>query len=58
VAVAHQILVAIYHMFSHQGRYHELGDLYLDKLNRHYMTRNLVRCLERLGCTVTLQIAA
>jgi hypothetical protein len=25
-AAAHKILVAIYHMFSHQVRYHELGD--------------------------------
>ena len=32
VAVAHKILVAIYHMFSHQVCYNELGDLYLDKL--------------------------
>ena len=58
VAVAHKILVAIYHMLSHQVCYHELGDLYLDKLNKHHVTRNLVRRLERLGYTVTLEIAA
>src|ERR1700732_4386900 len=29
VAVAHKILVAIYHMLSHQVCYNELGDLYL-----------------------------
>jgi len=54
VAVAHKILVAIYHMFSHQVCYNELGDLYLDKLNKHSLTRNLVHRLERLGYTLTL----
>ena len=37
VAVAHKILVAIYHMLSHQISYDELGDLYLDKLNKHHL---------------------
>jgi transposase len=55
VAVAHKILVAIYHMLSHKVCYNELGDLYLDKLNRHTLTRNLVHRLERLGYTVTLE---
>ena len=55
VAVAHKILVAIYHMLSHHVCYNELGDLYLDKLNRHTLTRNLVHRLERLGYTVTLE---
>ena len=39
VAVAHKILVATYHMLSHQVFYSELGDLYLDNLNRHTLTR-------------------
>jgi len=55
VAVAHKILVAIYHMLSHRVCYNELGDLYLDKLNKHHLTRNLVHRLERLGYTVTLE---
>ena len=55
VAVAHKILVAIYHMLSGEVPYHDLGDLYLDKLNKHHLTRNLVRRLERLGYCVTLQ---
>jgi transposase len=55
VAVAHKILVAIYHMFSHRVCYNELGDLYLDKLNKHHLTRNLVHRLERLGYTVTIE---
>jgi transposase len=55
VTVAHKILVASYHMFSHRVCYNELGDLYLDKLNKHHLTRNLVHRLERLGYTVTLE---
>ena len=55
VAVAHKILVAIYHMLSHQVSYNELGDAYLDKHNKHQLTRNLVQRLERLGYSVTLE---
>ena len=54
VAIAHKILMAIYHMLSRQVSYNDLGDLYLDKLNKHHLTRNLVHRLERLGYTVTL----
>ncbi len=55
VAVAHKILVAVYHMLSDQVSYNDLGDAYLDKLNKKHLTRNLVRRLERLGYQVTLQ---
>ena len=54
VAIAHKILVAVYHMLSQQVSYNDLGDLYLDKLNKQHLTRNLVRRLERLGYQVTL----
>ena len=54
VAIAHKILVSIYHMFSQNVSYNDLGDLYLDKLNTHQLTRNLVRRLERLGYVVTI----
>jgi transposase len=56
VAIAHKILVAIYHMLSRQVSYNDLGDLYLDNLNKHHLTRNLVHRLERLGYTVTLNL--
>jgi transposase len=55
VAIAHKILVAVYHMLSEQVSYNELGDLYLDKLNKQHLKRNLVRRLERLGFRVTLE---
>ena len=55
VAIGHKILVAVYHMLSDQVSYNDLGDLYLDKLNKQHLTRNLVHRLERLGYCVTLQ---
>jgi transposase len=54
VAIAHKILVSVYHMLSQNVSYNDLGDLYLDNLNKHHLTRNLVRRLERLGYSVTL----
>jgi transposase len=54
VAIAHKILVSIYHMLSQNVSYNDLGDLYLDRLNAHHLTRNLVHRLERLGFHVTL----
>ena len=54
VAIAHKILVAIYHMLSQQVSYNDLGDLYLDTRNKNHPTRNLVHRLERLGYAVTL----
>jgi transposase len=39
VAVAHKILVAIYHMLSNQVAYNELGDVYLDTLKALKITR-------------------
>ena len=56
VAIAHKILVAIYHILSQNVSYNDLGDLYLDNLNKHHLTRNLVHRLERLGFEVTLQL--
>ena len=58
VAIAHKILVAVYHMLSDQVSYNDLGDLYLDRLNKQHLTRNLVRRLERIGWRVTLEEAA
>jgi transposase len=54
VAIAHKILVSIYHMLSQNVSYNDLGDLYLDKLNKNHLTRNPVHRLERLGYSVTL----
>jgi transposase len=56
IAVAHKILVAIYHMLSQQVSYNDLGDLYLDKLNKSHLTHNLIHRLQRLGYIVTLTL--
>jgi transposase len=56
VAIAHKILVAIYHMLLQQVSYNDLGDLYLDTRNKNHLTRNLVHRLERLGYAVTLTL--
>ncbi len=58
VAIAHKILVAVHHILLQNVSYKDLGDLYLDKLNKHHLTRNLVHRLERLGFEVTLQLKA
>jgi transposase len=56
VAIAHKILVSIYYMLSQNVSYNDLGDRYLDNLNKHHLTRNLVHRLERLGYSVTLTL--
>jgi len=46
VAIAHKILVSIYHMLSHNISYNDLGDLYLDNLNKHHLTRGRERSVQ------------
>lgn len=55
VALAHTILVMIYHILTRQQPYHELGVAYLDQLDRHRVEQRLVHRLERLSYAVTLQ---
>ena len=55
VAIAHKILVAAYHLLSRQVPYQDLGDAYLDKIDKTRTTDNLVRRLERLGYIVELK---
>ena len=59
VAVAHTMLVMIWHMLTTETDYVELGVDYFDRhVNTHAQTRRLVAQLERLGHTVTLTPAA
>lgn len=55
VAVAHTMLVIIYHMLKHELPYRELGADYLDRLNATYIKNHFVKRLERLGYKVTLE---
>lgn len=58
VAVAHTILVIIYHMLKDRVPYHEVGAAYLDQRDREQTTRRYVKQLERLGHRVILEPAA
>jgi transposase len=58
VAVAHSILVSVYHVLSRGTEYRDLGANHYETLNPERLTRNLVKRLEALGHRVTLQPAA
>lgn len=56
VAVAHSMLVIIYQMLSRNERYHDLGGDFFDRLQNTDTLRNhLIRKLQKLGLTVTVQ---
>jgi transposase len=54
VAVAHSVLVIIYHMLRDQRPYHDLGATYFEHIDTTRLQRHHVRRLEQLGYTVTL----
>ena len=49
VAVAHTILVSVYHMLKNKQSYRELGADFLDRHNAENVKRYLVKRLDRLG---------
>lgn len=55
VAIAHKILVAAFHILSQGVAYRDLGDAYLDNIDRTRTAKNLVRRLERLGFAVDIK---
>jgi transposase len=57
IALGHTILVIIYHILTERKPYHELGGTYFDQRERAQVERRLVRRLERLGYSVSLQPA-
>jgi transposase len=58
IAVAHAILVVVYHLLSRHTTYHELGDDYYDRRHAERAMRRAVQALERQGYRVTLEPAA
>ena len=54
MAIAHKILVRVYHVLATDGEYRELGDTYLDGLDRRRVAHGLVHRLERMGYAVRL----
>jgi transposase len=55
MAVAHSILVIIYHLLREGIPYEEKGDAFFEEQDREFIEKRLVRQLERLGHHVTLQ---
>jgi transposase len=58
IAVAHSVLVVIYHVLRTGRPYTELGAHYFDQLDATRVERHHVHRLEQLGYTVTLTPAA
>jgi transposase len=55
IAVAHALLVMIYHILKDQVSYRELGSDHFNKLNAAYIQRHHVKRLESLGFKVILE---
>jgi transposase len=58
IAVAHAIMVSVFHMLSRQEPYHELGGHYFDERRRQFTVDRLTRRIERLGYRVHLEPVA
>lgn len=54
VAVAHKMLVAVYHMLADRSDYRELGASYLDQLHHRRTANNLTHRLRALGYDVQI----
>jgi transposase len=54
-AIAHKILVAVFHMLAKTLPFKELGEAFLDQQARTRTTTNLVRRLNNLGYDVLLR---
>lgn len=57
LAVAHSLLVVIYHMLKTGSNYQDLGGDYFDKLNKNRLVPYLLRRFKDLGFQVTLEAA-
>jgi transposase len=55
VALGHTLLGIMYHLLKERTTYQELGGDFLERLEPNRLTRQLVKRLEKLGHTVTLQ---
>jgi hypothetical protein len=55
VAVAHSLLIMVYALLTQQIEYHDLGGHYFDERDRQAVERQLVRRLEALGYSVSLE---
>ena len=58
IAVAHTILIIAYKLIAHGGVYHDLGSNYFDELDRERVSKRLIKRLEALGYSVTVEEAS
>lgn len=58
VAVAHAILVTIYHMLKNSSAYQDLGINHYDEINRQATVKRSIKRLESMGYKVTIEPAA
>jgi transposase len=58
IAVAHALLVTVYHVLAGPHPYHRLGADYYDRRHAHRLTRRAVQTLESQGYRVVLERAA
>jgi hypothetical protein len=58
MAVAHKILIAVFHMLQRGVSFADLGGDYLDRVNKHSTAKRLARRLTTLGYNVMLRLKA
>lgn len=58
IAVAHAMLVAIYHMLTRRATYQDLGDDYYDRRHAERAKHRALRTLERQGYRVSREPVA
>ena len=58
IAVAHTLLMMIYHLLSEDQEHKELGGNYFEELDRNAVQRRLVRRLGKLGYEVKVEPAS
>lgn len=54
VAVAHSMLIAIYHMLSEKTDFHDLGAGYYNQFNKERKANSMIKKLKELGYEVTV----
>jgi len=55
IAVAHSILVIAYHLIAGKKTHEDLGANYFDEVNRERVSKRLVKRLQSLGYSVTME---
>jgi transposase len=56
VAVAHSLLVIVYHVLERRADYRELGGDYFDRRQHQTQQQRLIKRLERMGLRVTVEV--